>query len=99
MEVTEVKITRVKPSNGLIGFAAVVLDNGIRLCSIAIHKKKYSSKEYRLTYPCKESGNFTFKVFYPICATLGRKIEESIFNELKKVTNENDRYNCNNSKP
>jgi hypothetical protein len=39
MHVTEVDITFVKPKDGLVAFASVVLDDQIFLSGIAIHQK------------------------------------------------------------
>ena len=50
--VSEVKIEIVKPGNGLIGFASVVIDNAIYLGSIAVYKK-LNSEGYRVLYPKK----------------------------------------------
>ena len=39
MQISEVQISIVKPSNGLIAFASIVIDESIYLGSIAIHQK------------------------------------------------------------
>ena len=49
MRVSEVNITPVKPNNGLVGIASVVIDGNIYLNSIAIYTKLDGS--YRLLYP------------------------------------------------
>ncbi len=54
MKITEIQIEFIKPNNGLIGFASLVIDCNIYLSSIAIHKK-LNSANYRLTYPSKEN--------------------------------------------
>jgi hypothetical protein len=43
MQITEIQIELIKPNNGLIGFASLVVDGNIYLSSIAIHKKLNSS--------------------------------------------------------
>lgn len=80
MNITEVQIEFVKPNNGLIAFASLVIDGNIYLSSIAIHKK-LTEEGYRITYPSKGS----FSIFYPINKTTSKQIEEVIFKKLKEV--------------
>jgi stage V sporulation protein G len=88
MKITEIQIEFIKPNNGLIGFASLVIDGNIYLSSIAIHKK-LNSANYRLTYPSKGK----FNLFYPINKESSKKIELAILEKLKDVMNKNDRYN------
>lgn len=80
MKITEVQIEFVKPSNGLIGFASLVIDDNFYLSSIAIHKK-LNADGYRLTYPNK--GHFT--IFHPINKQTSAEVEAAIFGKLKDV--------------
>lgn len=94
MKVQEVSIAVVKPNNGLIGFASVVIDDGIYLSSIAIYTKLDGT--YRILYPTKLLGNKSLGVFYPINRAAGKSIEQAIFKKCKEVfegCNKNDRYN------
>lgn len=91
--ITEVNIILIKPKNGLLGFASVVLDEKIYLGSIGIHSKLDGSG-LRLTYPTKKIGDSDLNIFHPINRALSKEIEEAIFNQFKKVmTKVNDRYN------
>lgn len=92
--VSEVKIEIVKPSNGLIGFASIVIDNAIFLGSIAVYKK-LNAEGYRILYPKKGA----FDIFHPITKEASNLIEEAIFNKLEDVMSKvYDRYdNDNNS--
>jgi len=80
MQITEIQIELIKPNNGLIGFASLVVDGNIYLSSIAIHKK-LNSTGYRLTYPSK--GRFA--IFHPIHKEASNRIEQAIFAKLKDV--------------
>ena len=80
MQITEIQIELIKPNNGLIGFASVVVDGNIYLSSIAIHKKLNLSG-YRLTYPSKGK----FAIFHPIHKEASNQIEQAIFAKLKDV--------------
>lgn len=80
MKISEVQIELIKPNNGLIGFASMVIDGNFYLSSIAIHKK-LNDDGYRLTYPNK--GQFT--IFHPINKQTSSQVEEAIFGKLKDV--------------
>lgn len=100
MKITETNIEFIKSTNGLIGFASLIIDDFLFLSSIAIHKK-LSDDGYRLTYPTKQKGDQNFNVYYPINKTASKTIEQAIFEKLKDVMNKattNDRYNSTNNK-
>ena len=85
MQITEIQIEFIKPSNGLIGFASLVIDGNIYLSSIAIHKK-LNSAGYRLTYPSKGK----FAIFHPINKEASNKVEQAVFGKLKDVMNKSN---------
>jgi stage V sporulation protein G len=89
MRVTEVEISFVKPRNGLVAFASVVLDDQLFLSGIAIHKKLTGSG-HRLTYPRRKVGATQFTVFHPIRKPIGFAIEQAIFRKLKDVMSKSD---------
>jgi len=96
MKISEVNITIIKPRNGLIGFASLVVNDALYLGSIGIHQKLDGSG-YRLTYPTKKSGTQNMDIFHPIDRTTGKAIETAIFNKLNDVMNKanyNAGYNC-----
>lgn len=80
MKITEVQIEFIKPNNGLIGFASLVIEDKIYLSGVAIHKK-LRAEGYRLTFPSK--GEFT--IFHPITKEASKQVEEVIFSKLKEV--------------
>lgn len=80
VKITRVEIEFINPSNGLIAFASIVIDDSIFLSSIAIHKK-LNAEGYRLTYPSKGQ----FSIFYPINKEVSKQIEEAIFEKLEEV--------------
>lgn len=88
MKVTEVDIAFVKPKDGLIAFASVVLDDQLYLGSIAVHQKLTGG--YRLTYPTRKAGEGQFNIFHPIRKTTGMAIEQAIFTKLNDVVSKRD---------
>jgi DNA-binding cell septation regulator SpoVG len=84
MRVTEVDIAFIKPKDGLIAFASVVLDDQLYLSGIAIHSK-LAGNGYRLTYPTRKVGDIQLSVFHPIRKPVGLAIEHAVFQKLKDV--------------
>jgi len=82
MKITEVQIDFIKPKDGLIAFASLVLNGDVYLSSIGIHKK-VDGTGFRLTYPSKGKHS----VYYPINRIAGQAIESEIFKKLKDVMN------------
>jgi DNA-binding cell septation regulator SpoVG len=89
MQVTEVDIAIVKPKDGLIAFASVVLDDQLYLSGIAIHSKLVGAG-YRLTYPTRKVGDTQFSLFHPIRKPIGHAIEQAIVEKLKNVLSKRD---------
>lgn len=85
MDVTEVQIAFIKPREGMIGFASVVLDGVLYLGSIGIHRKLDGSG-YRLTFPTRRAGSGQqLHVFHPIRKELSKRLETEIFSKLNDV--------------
>lgn len=100
-KITEVQIYPIKPKDGLIAFASVVLDGKIYLGSIGIYRK-LNGEGYRLTYPTKKTGDKSLNIFHPISRETGLAIEEAIIRKageifenklMNKVMKNNGRHN------
>jgi stage V sporulation protein G len=89
MQVTEIDIAFVKPKDGLIGFASLVVDDQLYLSGIAIHRKLVGSG-YRLTYPTRKVGETQISLFHPIRKPIALTIEQAIFEKLKDVMSKRD---------
>lgn len=93
MLVSEVNIVPVKPTNGLIAFGSVVIDNGLYLGSIGVHSRLDGS--FRITYPTKKLGNKELNLYHPITKEVGNLIEQAVVvkcQQLFKGRDENDRH-------
>ncbi len=89
MQVTEVNIEFVKPKEGLIGFASLVIDDELYLSGIAIHRRLVGSG-YRLTYPTRKVGEAQLTLFHPIRKPIGVAIERAILDKMKDVVSKHD---------
>lgn len=98
--ITEVNVAPIKPQDGLVAFASVVLDDSVYLSSIAVYTRPDGS--YRLVYPTKKLGERILNLFHPISREASKQIEAAIFKkceEIFKRSNEDDRYNQNTGGP
>lgn len=83
MIITEVNITPVKPRDGLIGFASLVVDGNIYLNSIAIYARLDGS--YRLLYPTKNYDERSINLFHPINQQTSKAIEYAVFKKCYEI--------------
>jgi DNA-binding cell septation regulator SpoVG len=84
MKISEVQINLIKPKDGLIGFAALVINGDFYLSGIGIHRKLIGDG-YRLTYPTRKSGSRDFEIFHPINRNAGQQIEAAVLSRLNDV--------------
>ena len=96
MRVSEVRINLIKPQDGLIAFASMVVNGDLYLSGIGIHRKLDGSG-FRLTYPKRKAGQQCFDIFHPINRGAGRMIENAVLAALNDVLNRLGRdagHNC-----
>jgi len=86
--ISEVNLQFIKPTNGLVAFASLVLDDDLYLGSIAIHER-LDGLGYRLTYPTKRTDPTRRPLFHPINRKTSSTIEGAIFTKLKEVMRNN----------
>lgn len=84
MNVKKVEIVPIKPHEGLIGFASIVVGEGLYLSSIGIHKRK-DGNGFRITYPTKKVGNMNVSIFHPLDKELSKEIEQAIVDKAAQI--------------
>jgi DNA-binding cell septation regulator SpoVG len=77
MVVSEVNITPVKPTDGLIAFASCVIDEQLYIGSLGVHQR-LDGTGYRITYPTKKVGSRQLNYYHPVTKDAGRVIEQAI---------------------
>ena len=77
MVVSEVNITPVKPTDGLIAFASCVIDEQLYIGSLGVHQR-LDGTGYRITYPTKKIGSRQLNYYHPVTKDAGRVIEQAI---------------------
>lgn len=84
MKITEVQLTPIKPKDGLVAFASVVIDNNVYLGSIGVHTR-IDGSGYRITYPKKLVSDKQIDIYHPINKTAGQLIEAAIMAKAKQL--------------
>lgn len=84
MKIKKVEIVPIKPREGLIGFANIVIGDCLYLSSIGVHMRLDGSG-FRITYPTKKVGNVNVAIFHPLEAELSKEIEQAIFEKAAQI--------------
>jgi len=84
MKITEIQIIPIKPREGLVAFASVVVENSLYLGSLGVHTRLDGSG-YRITYPTKKIGEKNINIYHPINKETSKAIEEAIISEAEKI--------------
>ena len=84
MKITEVQIIPIKPNNGLVAFASVVVENSLYVGSLGVYTRLNGSG-YRITYPTKKIGDKDINIYHPINKETSKAIEEAIIPEAEKI--------------
>jgi len=81
--ISEVNVTPIKPQDGLIAFASLVVNESLYLGSIAVYTRLDGS--YRLLYPTKKLGERFVDLFHPISRETSKQIEAAIFKKCEEI--------------
>ena len=85
MEISEIQIIPVKPKDGLIAFASLVIDNRLYIGNVAIYTSG-NGRGYRLVYPAKRlfEGQY-INFIHPINKATGDAIEEAVISKYMEI--------------
>ena len=84
MNITEVQLVPIKPKDGLVAFASVVIDHGIYLGSIGVHTRA-DGTGYRITYPKKLVSTKQIDIYHPISKSVGQSIERAVITRAQQL--------------
>jgi len=85
MVVSKIKIKKVDPNKGLVGFASCVIDDWLYLGNIAIFTRLNRDGEYRIVFPIKEKDDKKIQMFYPLSSSSYFELESAIAEEFSKL--------------
>ena len=84
MKISKIKIRKVSPNKGLVGFASCVIDDSLYLGNIAIFTRLEDKEKMRLVFPVKETSQNKISVFHPLTSELYYLLEQAITEEYKE---------------
>lgn len=84
MKITKIKIKKVIPNKGLVGFASCVIDDSLHLGNIAVFTRLGETERMRLVFPVKEAGQNKISVFHPLTSELYYLLEQAITKQYKE---------------
>ncbi|MDP2855539.1 MAG: septation protein SpoVG family protein [bacterium] len=93
MKITEIQIIPIKPRDGLVAFASIVVENSLYLGFLGVYTR-LNGEGYRITYPTKKIGEKSINIYHPINKETSQAIERVIIEKAKKVfekSNENSK--------
>lgn len=89
MVVSEVNITPVKPTDGLVAFASCVIDGQLFIGSLGVHQR-LDGTGYRITYPTKKVGSRQLNFYHPVTKKAGSLIEQAIVAKCNELFERSD---------
>lgn len=90
--ISEIQIQPIKPKEGLVAFASLVLNHDFYLGSIGIMTRPDGS--YRLIYPTRVVASRNINVYHPINKLAAKEVESAVIRAFEKVVNQtNGRHN------
>lgn len=85
LEVTEVHVHFIPPSQGLFALARIVLNDAMVIEGIGVHQKRHGD-DYRLTYPNRRLSNGqVITIAHPIQLALSKAIENAVFQKIRSI--------------
>ena len=88
--ISEIQIVPIKPREGLVAFASLVLNSDIYLGGIGIYTRPGGS--YRLSYPTRKSGTTDYSIYHPINKAFADELSKEVISKYEKVTKSYDRH-------
>lgn len=84
MQLTKIKIKKLIPNKGHIGFVSMVIDDWLYVGNIAIFSR-LNSDDIRLVFPEKKVGDKKISIFYPLTKETYLELEKVVFENFKKL--------------
>jgi hypothetical protein len=83
MKIKRVEIVPIRPFEGLIAFANVVLEEGLYLGCIGVHRKLDGG--FRITFPTRKVGEANLCIYHPTHPGISKEFEAAICSKAEEV--------------
>lgn len=87
MNIAKVKVKKVTPNKGLIGFCSCVLNDCLYLGNIAIYTRLNNEDKIRLVFPVKKIGDVDVQLFRPLTKDFYYDLECAVLEKVKETLN------------
>ena len=84
MEISEIRLTPIKPRQSLVAFASCVVDRQFYFGGIAIHCDLLN-KSFRCVFPTKQVAGKELPIYHPITKEAGEAIQRAIIIEWENL--------------
>lgn len=84
LNISKIKIKKIIPNEGHVGFASCVIDDWLFLANIAIFTR-LNQDNIRLVFPEKKINNRRISLFYPLDSNSYFELENIIFDKYKEL--------------
>ena len=85
MIISKIKIKRIAPQRGHIGFVSCIVDDCLFLNNIAIFTRLSDKNQIRLVFPEKKVGDKVIPLFHPVSSDFYYILEKEILSKLKEI--------------
>ena len=85
MQITKIKIKKLIPVKGHIGFVSCVIDDWLYIGNIAIFSRLNEEDKIRLVFPEKKIGDKKISIFYPLTNESYFELERIVLENLKNI--------------
>ena len=85
MNITKIKIKKLIPNKGHIGFVSCVIDDWLYIGNIAIFSRLNHPDNIRLVFPEKKIGDKKISIFYPLTTQAYFELEKTILESFKTI--------------
>ena len=85
MQITNIKIKKITPLKGHVGFVSCIIDNWLFLNNIAIFTRLSEPSKIRLVFPEKKVGDKKINLFHPLTAESYFEFEQAILHNLQEL--------------
>lgn len=85
MMVSKIRIKKLIPNKGHIGFVSCVIDDWLFIGNIAIFSRLNDPENIRLVFPEKKIGEKKISIFYPLTKEAYLLLENTILEAFKKL--------------
>jgi len=87
MKITKIKVRKIIPKDGLVGFVSLVIDDSLYLGNIAVFSRLNQST-YSLVFPEKKINDKAISLFHPVTSSFYFELEKEVNEEFDKVIEE-----------